>query len=140
MKQALGHFARGVRHVALAIFFWKTAHVPRRNLAQVGINALFPSGSDTFVLALDFIAWDSEAITVCVVLAFSISPLRDAFSTFFFADLPPGVDPCGETANSTRLFSTAPYLKHRFSFVPAKELCVTDFVLRPVAGVSGDQT
>jgi len=100
MKQALTEsYARGVRRVVFGDIFLEDLRVYReRNLALLGMEALFPLWKrDTRELARDFVNQGFRAITVCVdprVLdpSFAGRELDESF----FADLPPGVDPCGE--------------------------------------------
>ena len=100
MKEALNqHLARGVQRVAFGDIFLEDLRVYReKNLAQVGMEALFPIWKrDTRELARDFLRMRFKAIAVCVdprVLdsCFAGRVLDESF----FADLPPGVDPCGE--------------------------------------------
>jgi uncharacterized protein (TIGR00290 family) len=100
MKEALEqHFAEGVRHVAFGDIFLEDLRVYReKNLALVGMQGLFPIWKrDTCELARDFMRLGFRAITVCVdprVLDASFAG-RELDATFF-ADLPGGVDPCGE--------------------------------------------
>jgi uncharacterized protein (TIGR00290 family) len=95
----LEHLALGVRRVAFGDIFLEDLRAYReRNLAQAGMSAAFPIWKrDTHQLASDFVRLGFRAITVCVnpgVLDASFAGrLLDAS---FFADLPPGVDPCGE--------------------------------------------
>jgi uncharacterized protein (TIGR00290 family) len=100
MKEALlEQVALGVRHVAFGDIFLEDLRVYRENnLAQVGMDAMFPIWKrDTRELANDFLRLGFRAIAVCVdprVLDPSFAGrLLDAS---FFADLPPGADPCGE--------------------------------------------
>jgi uncharacterized protein (TIGR00290 family) len=67
-------------------------------LAQVGRRALFPIwGRDTAQLARDFIATGFEAVLVCVDPAqLDASFAGRAYDLELLADLPGGVDPCGE--------------------------------------------
>jgi uncharacterized protein (TIGR00290 family) len=100
MKQALSeHLARGVERVAFGDIFLEDLRVYReKNLAQIEMRALFPIWKrDTRELARDFVRNGFRAITVCVdprVLDPSFA--GRVLDESFFADLPPGVDPCGE--------------------------------------------
>jgi len=100
MKEALAqHFARGVRRVAFGDIFLEDLRVYReKNLAQVGMEALFPIWKrDTRELAREFVRQGFRAIAVCVdprVLDASFAGRE--LDASFFADLPRGVDPCGE--------------------------------------------
>lgn len=100
MKQALTeNLARGVRRVAFGDIFLEDLRVYReQNLALLGMEALFPLWKrDTRDLARDFVRKGFRAITVCVdprVLDPSFAGRE--LDEWFFADLPPGVDPCGE--------------------------------------------
>ena len=100
MKEALlEHLALGVRQVAFGDIFLEDLRVYReRNLAQVGMTAIFPIWKrDTRELARDFVRLGFRAIAVCVdprVLDPSFA--GRVLDGSFFADLPPGVDPCGE--------------------------------------------
>jgi uncharacterized protein (TIGR00290 family) len=100
MKEALEqHFARGVRKVAFGdIFLVDLREYREKNLAQVGMKALFPIWKrDTSELAREFVRRGFRAVTVCVdprVLDASFAGRE--LDASFFADLPPGVDPCGE--------------------------------------------
>lgn len=100
MKEALaGHFARGVRRVAFGDIFLEDLRAYReRNLAQAGMEALFPIWKrDTRELAREFIAQGFRAIAVCVdprVLDASFAGRE--LDASFFAALPPAADPCGE--------------------------------------------
>jgi uncharacterized protein (TIGR00290 family) len=100
MNQALHeHLGRGVRRLAFGDIFLEDLRVYReQNLAQIGMEALFPIWKrDSHELARDFLRLGFQAITVCVdprVLDSSFA--GRVLDESFFADLPPGVDPCGE--------------------------------------------
>ena len=100
MKEALEqHLAEGVRHVAFGDIFLEDLRVYReKNLAQVGMQAVFPIWKrDTKELAREFVRLGFRAIAVCVdprVLDASFAGRE--LDASFFADLPPGVDACGE--------------------------------------------
>jgi uncharacterized protein (TIGR00290 family) len=100
MNEALNEYlGRGVRRVAFGDIFLEDLRVYReRNLAQIGMRALFPIWKrDSRELARDFLRLGFQAITVCVdprVLDSSFA--GRVLDESFFADLPPSVDPCGE--------------------------------------------
>jgi uncharacterized protein (TIGR00290 family) len=100
MKEALEqHLAQGVHHVAFGDIFLEDLRLYReKNLAQVGMQAVFPIWKrDTRELARDFVRQGFRAIAVCVdprVLDASFAGRE--LDASFFADLPLGVDPCGE--------------------------------------------
>jgi uncharacterized protein (TIGR00290 family) len=100
MKEALAqHFARGVRRVAFGDIFLEDLRVYReKNLALVGMQAVFPIWKrDTRELAREFVRLGFRAIAVCVdPRALDASFAGRELDASFFADLPPGVDPCGE--------------------------------------------
>src|SRR5580700_9270474 len=100
MKEALErHFARGVRRVAFGDIFLEDLRVYReKNLALIGMQGLFPIWKrDTRELAREFVKLGFRAIAVCVdPRALDSSFAGRELNASFFADLPPGVDPCGE--------------------------------------------
>lgn len=69
-----------------------------RLLRPTGIEPLFPLwGSDTRQLAADFIARGYRAVLVCVdTTQLAATFAGRAFDAALLADLPDGVDPCGE--------------------------------------------
>src|SRR5262245_25937227 len=100
MEEALrAHYDNGVRAVAFGDIFLEDLRAYReRNLARIGMTALFPIWKrDTRELIGQFRAAKFRSIVVCVdprVLdrSFAGRELDDSF----FRDLPPTVDPCGE--------------------------------------------
>jgi uncharacterized protein (TIGR00290 family) len=100
MREALEqHVARGVRSVAFGdIFLEDLRQYREKNLQQVGMQAIFPIWKrDTRELAREFVRLGFRAIAVCIdprVLDPSFAGRE--LDASFFADLPPGVDPCGE--------------------------------------------
>lgn len=100
MKEALTeHLTRGVQQVAFGDIFLEDLRAYReKNLAQVGMTALFPIWKrDTRELARHFVRRGFRAVAVCVdprVLDPSFA--GRLLDESFFADLPPSVDPCGE--------------------------------------------
>ena len=120
MKAALAeHFARGVRRVAFGDIFLQDLRAYReKNLAQVGMKALFPIWKrDTRELAEQFVQLGFRAVTVCV----DPRVLDDSFAgreldSSFFADLPPGVDPCGENGEFHTFVFDGPIFKTPIAF------------------------
>jgi uncharacterized protein (TIGR00290 family) len=89
----------GVDHVAFADLFLEDIRAYRESrLAQTGKQGVFPIwGRDTAVLARQMIANGFRAIVVCVDPgALDRNFAGRAFDESFLADLPEGVDPCGE--------------------------------------------
>jgi uncharacterized protein (TIGR00290 family) len=115
MKEALEqHFAKGVRRVAFGDIFLEDLRVYReKNLAQVGMTANFPIWKrDTRELAREFVSRGFRAIAVCVdprVLDASFAGRE--LDASFFADLPQGVDPCGENGEFHSFVFDGPIFK-----------------------------
>ena len=120
MKEALAqHFARGVRRVAFGDIFLEDLRVYReKNLAQVGMQAMFPIWKrDTRVLAKEFLRLGFRAISVCVdprVLDPSFAGRE--LDASFFADLPAGADPCGENGEFHTYVFDGPIFKTPIAF------------------------
>ncbi len=117
MKEVLSkHVARGVRHVAFGDIFLEDLRAYReRNLAQLKLEALFPIWKrDTRQLARDFVRLGFRAVAVCVdprVLPASFAGRM--LDESFFADLPPGVDPCGENGEFHTFVFDGPNFRER---------------------------
>jgi uncharacterized protein (TIGR00290 family) len=115
MKEALAqHFLQGVRRVAFGDIFLEDLRIYReRNLAQVDMTAMFPIWKrDTRELAREFVSMGFRAITVCIdprVLDASFAGRE--LNASFFADLPPGVDPCGENGEFHTFVFDGPIFK-----------------------------
>jgi uncharacterized protein (TIGR00290 family) len=100
MEEALCvYLEKGVRRVAFGDIFLEDLRAYReRNLARIGMTALFPIWKrDTRELIRSFHANRFRAIAVCV----DSKILDPAFvgrelDESFFCDLPPDADPCGE--------------------------------------------
>ncbi|HMD10472.1 MAG TPA: diphthine--ammonia ligase [Candidatus Acidoferrum sp.] len=93
------HLAQGVRRVAFGDIFLEDLRAYReKNLARIGMTALFPIWKrDTRELVRSFHAHRFRAVAVCVdskVLDPSFAGRE--LDEFFFRDLPPHADPCGE--------------------------------------------
>ena len=100
MEASLLRFkSRGVSRVAFGdIFLQDLREYRERNLARVGMQAIFPIWKrPTADLARDFVSRGFRAVTVCV----DPRCLDESFcgceiDAGFFARLPASVDPCGE--------------------------------------------
>jgi uncharacterized protein (TIGR00290 family) len=91
--------ARGIEHVAFGdVFLQDVRRYREERLAQVAMQAVFPLwGLDSGHLARDFVRLGFRAVVTCVDLrALDSSFAGREFDERFLADLPPGVDPCGE--------------------------------------------
>jgi uncharacterized protein (TIGR00290 family) len=89
----------GVEAIAFADLFLEDIRTYREDrLAPAGRGALYPLwGRDTAALAREFIAAGFEAMLVCVDPSqLDVSFVGRAFDEALLADLPAGVDPCGE--------------------------------------------
>jgi diphthamide synthase (EF-2-diphthine--ammonia ligase) len=91
--------ARGIRRVAFGdIFLQDLREYRERNLARVEMEAIFPVWlQPTGKLVRDFIGLGFRAVTVCVdPKKLDGSFVGREIDERFVADLPAGVDPCGE--------------------------------------------
>ncbi|MCL5282414.1 MAG: diphthine--ammonia ligase [Planctomycetes bacterium] len=91
--------ARGIQAVIFGDLFLEDVRQYReRNLAQVGIEPVFPLwGQDTRSLAERFLRAGFQAIITCVDLrALPSEFVGRPYDRAFLADLPPRADPCGE--------------------------------------------
>ncbi len=100
MRRAMEHFyAQGIRRVAFGdLFLADIREYRERNLARVGMEAIFPLWlRDTTELARGFIADGFRAVLVCVdPRKLDASFAGREYDASLLADLPAGVDPCGE--------------------------------------------
>ena len=106
--------ARGIEHVAFGDLFLEDVRRYREErLAQVSMQAVFPLwGLDTGRLARDFVRQGFKAITTCVDLrVLDPSFAGREFDERFLADLPPGVDPCGENGEFHSFVYDGPNLR-----------------------------
>jgi uncharacterized protein (TIGR00290 family) len=100
MEQTLARYKlRGVLHSAFGDIFLEDLRTYReQNLARIGMEAVFPIWRrPTDELVREFINLRFRAVTACVdprVLAPSFAGRE--INSQFLADLPAGVDPCGE--------------------------------------------
>jgi uncharacterized protein (TIGR00290 family) len=115
MAIALRRFrARGIRHVIFGDLFLEDIRRYReRQLAELGLECVFPLwGSDTHRLAHEMMESGLEARLVAVDTrrlpgAFAGRPFDDDL----LADLPAGVDPCGENGEFHTFVTAGPEMR-----------------------------
>jgi uncharacterized protein (TIGR00290 family) len=126
MNEALNeHLARGVQRVAFGDIFLEDLRVYReQNLARIGMEALFPIWKrDSRELAREFLRLGFQAITVCIdprVLDSSFA--GRVLDETFFADLPLGVDPCGENGEFHTFVFDGPVFQTPIRFVTGEKV------------------
>jgi uncharacterized protein (TIGR00290 family) len=101
----------GMKWVAFGDLFLEDVRRYREErLAAAGKRALFPLwGRDTGELAREFLASGFEAVVVCVdPRVLDPSFVGRTYDTDVLADLPPGVDPCGENGEFHTFVSSGP--------------------------------
>ncbi len=147
MRACLADYRRrGIGTVVFGDLFLEDVRQYReKNLAGVNMQAVFPLwGRDTRALAKTFIRTGFRAVITCVNLdVLPVTLVGRDYDSSFLADLPAGVDPCGEHGEfhsfvySGRLFP-APILFERgctvtrenhFAYtdlLPATTACATD--------------
>lgn len=100
MKEALEDFqASGVRYAVFGDIFLEDLRAYRETqLAQAGIKGVFPLWKrDSAALVREFIAAGFKAVIVCVNAKYLPASFAGRLiDESFLADLPAGVDPCGE--------------------------------------------
>jgi diphthamide synthase (EF-2-diphthine--ammonia ligase) len=103
--------AQGVTHIVYGDLFLADIRAYREAmLAPLGMTPLFPLwGRDTRTLAHDMMTSGMEARIVCVDLKrLDLSFAGRTFDASLLADLPPGVDPCGENGEFHTLATNGP--------------------------------
>jgi uncharacterized protein (TIGR00290 family) len=126
MKAALSEYlSRGIQRVAFGDIFLEDLRVYReKNLAQVGMEGIFPIWKrDTRELASELLRMRFQAIAVCVdprVLDSSFAGRM--LDESFFADLPPGVDPCGENGEFHTFVFDGPIFRTPVRFVAGEKV------------------
>jgi len=126
MKEALNeHLAGGVRRVAFGDIFLEDLRVYReQNLARIGMEALFPIWKrDSRELAHDFLRLGFKGVTVCIdPRVLDPSFVGRVLDESFFADLPPGVDPCGENGEFHTFVFDGPVFRTPVRFAVAEKV------------------
>jgi uncharacterized protein (TIGR00290 family) len=134
MEEALlAFFNQGIRRVAFGDIFLEDLRLYReKNLDRVAMQALFPIWKrDTRDLIREFHAAGFRSVAVCVdskVLdpSFAGRELDESF----FADLPPGVDPCGENGEFHTFVYDGPIFTRPIGFTLGEVVMRDSFVFR----------
>ena len=134
MEEALLlYFKQGIRRVAFGDIFLEDLRLYReKNLARVAMQALFPIWKrDTRELIREFHAAQFRSVAVCIdskVLdpSFAGRELDESF----FADLPPGVDPCGENGEFHTFVFDGPIFTRPVGFTLGEVVQRDSFIFR----------
>ena len=117
------HVRAGLAAVAFGDLFLADVRAYREaQLARVGLAAQFPLwGRDPGALAREMIAGGLRAIVTCVDPR-QLDPafVGRAFDDRFLADLPPGVDPCGERGEFHTCATAGPMFAEPIPVVPGE--------------------
>jgi uncharacterized protein (TIGR00290 family) len=134
MEEALlSFFEEGIRRVAFGDIFLEDLRLYReKNLARVGMQALFPIWKrDTRDLIRDFHAARFRSIAVCVgSKALDPSFAGRELDESFFADLPAGVDPCGENGEFHTFVFDGPIFSRPVGFTLGETVQRDSFIFR----------
>ena len=134
--------AEGVSHVVFGDLFLEDIRKYREEqLAKCGMSPVFPLwGFKTDQLARDMIAGGLCAHVTCVdPKQFDPSFAGRKFDVQFLADLPPGVDPCGENGEFHTFASAGPMFRQSIEIVRGEIVERDGFVfadLLPLASVA----
>lgn len=131
--------AQGVDHMVFGDLFLEDIRAYREEkLAQAGMKGLFPLWKrDTRRLAAEMIDCGMEARIVCVDprrLAASFAGRK--FDRDFLADLPEGVDPCGENGEFHTVVTRGPFFSAPISVRPGEIVEREGFVFADVVPVA----
>jgi uncharacterized protein (TIGR00290 family) len=126
----------GIDTVAFGDIFLEDLKLYReRNLAQLGMKALFPIWKrETSELAQTFIRLGFQAALACVDTAIlDASFAGRAYDQDLLRDLPAGVDPCGENGEFHSFAFDGPIFRHRVQHtrgevVQRDHYCFCDFL------------
>ena len=126
MREAMEKFrAQGVQTVVFGDIFLKDLKEYReRNLAGIGMKAVFPLWKrDTRRLAISFIDLGFRAFLTCVdTQSLEATLAGRAYDVRLLADLPPGVDPCGENGEFHCFVFDGPIFREPVACAPGERL------------------
>jgi uncharacterized protein (TIGR00290 family) len=134
MEEALLTFSKqGIRRVAFGDIFLEDLRLYReKNLARIAMQALFPIWKrDTHDLIREFHAAGFRSVAVCIdskVLDPSFAGRE--LDASFFADLPPGVDPCGENGEFHTFVFDGPIFSRPIGFTLGEVVQRDSFIFR----------
>ena len=134
MEEALLAFSKqGIRRVAFGDIFLEDLRLYReKNLARVAMQALFPIWKrDTRDLIREFHAARFRSVAVCIdskVLDPSFAGRE--LDKSFFADLPVGVDPCGENGEFHTFVFDGPIFSRPVGFTLGEVVQRDAFIFR----------
>jgi uncharacterized protein (TIGR00290 family) len=130
MRQALGNYlAQGVTTVAFGDLFLEDIRKYREEkLLLAGMQGLFPLWHrDTWELARRFLAVGFKAVITCVdTQVLNQDFVGREYSDRFLADLPPGVDPCGENGEFHSFVYDGPLFSGAVAFTRGERLLTHD--------------
>ena len=133
----------GIRRVAFGdIFLEDLREYRERQLAASGLECLFPIWRQpTAALARSFIRDGFEAVTVCINPAvLDASFAGRAFDARFLADLPEGVDPCGENGEFHTFVWAGPILSRPIAVARGEVVERDGFVFCDLLAADADIT
>jgi uncharacterized protein (TIGR00290 family) len=133
------HRDRGLRRIAFGDLFLEDIRAYReRQVADLGLEAIFPVwGRDTTLFARDVRSLGFEAVLVCVDLRkLDRTFAGRAYDESLLADLPPGVDPCGENGEFHTFVHAGPVFAGRVEWEPGRLEIREPFCWRELMAVS----
>ena len=134
MEEALLlYFQQGIRRVAFGDIFLEDLRLYReKNLSRVAMQALFPIWKrDTRELIREFHAAQFRSVAVCIdSRVLDPSYAGRELDASFFADLPPGVDPCGENGEFHTFVFDGPIFTRPVDFTLGEVVQRDSFIFR----------
>jgi uncharacterized protein (TIGR00290 family) len=125
-EKLAGYVSRGVRHVGHGDIFLADLRAYReKNLALLGMTGVFPVWQrDTRELIGSFVALGFRSVVCCVEGAkLDASFVGRELDLSFVADLPAGVDPCGENGEYHSFVYDGPIFRRPVEFETGVTVC-----------------